>query len=156
MKLVIIIVSVVLLLAGGGAAFFFLQGQDADAPEDQKIAETRERSKASADPVYLDVKNLVIPIIRNREIQKYVLFRITLEMHDENTKDEVRLAFPRLKDAFIKDLFDYYAYRTPGADGINVNAVRRRLKRASDRTVGKDKVKNVLIQGAFERAAQSN
>lgn len=156
MKLVIIIVSVVLLLAGGGAAFFFLQGQDPDAPGSQKTAETGEQSNASADPVYLDVKNLVIPIIRNREIQKYVLFRITLEMHDKNTKDEVRLVFPRLKDAFIKDLFDYYAYRTPGAGGINVNAVRRRLKRASDRTVGKGKVKNVLIQGAFERAAQSN
>ncbi len=156
MKLVIIIVSVVLLLAGGGAAFFFLQGQDSEAPESQQTAETGEQPKVSADPVYMDVKNLVIPIIRNREIQKYVLFRITLEMHDENTKDQVRLVFPRLKDAFIKDLFDYYAYRTPGAGGINVNAVRRRLKRASDRTVGKGKVKNVLIQGAFERAAQSN
>ena len=156
MKLVIIIVSVVLLLAGGGAAFFFLHGQDSEAPESQQTAETGEQPKVSADPVYMDVKNLVIPIIRNREIQKYVLFRITLEMHDENTKDQVRLVFPRLKDAFIKDLFDYYAYRTPGAGGINVNAVRRRLKRASDRTVGKGKVKNVLIQGAFERAAQSN
>ena len=156
MKLVIIIVLVVLLLAGGGAAFFFLQGEDAETPEDQKTAELEASAKVTADPVYLDVKNLVIPIIRNREIQKYVLFRITLEMHDENTKDEVRLVFPRLKDAFIKDLFDYYAYRSPGSGGINVKAVRRRLKRASDRTVGKGKVKNVLIQGAFERAAQSN
>ena len=156
MKLVIIIVMVVLLLAGGGAAFFFLQGQEGETPEEQKTAEAAAQATISADPVYLDVKNLVIPIIRNREIQKYVLFRITLEMHDENTKDEVRSVFPRLKDAFIKDLFDYYAYRSPGAGGINVNAVRRRLKRASDRTVGKNKVKNVLIQGAFERAAQSN
>jgi flagellar basal body-associated protein FliL len=156
MKLVIIIVLVVVLLAGGGAAFFYLQGQEAETPEDQKTAETETQVKVSADPIYLDVKNLVIPIIRNREIQKYVLFRITLEMRDENTKDEVRAVFPRLKDAFIKDLFDYYAYRSPGAGGINVNAVRRRLKRASDKTVGKGKVKNVLIQGAFERAAQSN
>lgn len=151
MKIVIVIVLVVLLLAGGAAAFFFLQ-EEAATDGGQTVEKTEEQPKITAEPVYLDIKNLTIPIIRNRAIQKYVLFRVTLEMSDEDAKNDVKAMLPTLQDALIMDLNDYYAYQTPGEDGIDVKAVRRRLQRASDRAVGKGKVRNILIQGAFERA----
>ena len=155
MKLIIIVVVVILLLGGGGAAFYFLQGESADpAAETADGAPAVEES--GDEPSYVDMNNLTIPIIRNRRIERHILLRVTLEMVDEDAKEEVKPFLPRVKDAFIKDMYDYYSYQAPGQSGINTDAIKKRLKVAGDRVVGKGKIRNVLIQAAFERGVRPN
>lgn len=162
MKKIIIIVVVILLLAGGGAAaFFFLQqeetstaaGEAGDVGQDQEGAQLE--AKKTDDPNYLNMENLAIPIIRNRRIEKHVILKVSLEMMDEDTLEFAKPYMPRLKDAFIKDLYDYYSYQSPGAK-INTEAIKGRLKEAGDKVVGRGKIQKVLIQAAFQRSAGAN
>lgn len=162
MKKIIIIVVVILLLAGGGAAaFFFLQqeetstaaGEAGEVGQDQ--AGVQLEAKRTDDPNYLDMENLAIPIIRNRRIEKHVILKVSLEMVDEDTLEFARPYIPRLKDAFIKDLYDYYSYQSPGPK-INTEAIKGRLKEAGDKVVGRGKIQKVLIQAAFQRSAGAN
>jgi flagellar protein FliL len=162
MKKIIIIIVVILLLAGGGAAaFFFLQqeeistatGEAGEAGQDQTGAQLE--AKKTDDPNYLDMENLAIPIIRNRRIEKHVILKVSLEMMDEDALEDAKPYMPRLKDAFIKALYDYYSYQSPGAK-INTEAIKNRLKVAGDRVVGRGKIQKVLIQAAFQRSAGTN
>ncbi len=162
MNKIIIIVVVILLLAGGGAAaFFFLQqeeistavGETGETEQDQSGVQVE--AKKTDDPNYLDMENLAIPIIRNRRIEKHVILKVSLEMMDEDALDDAKPYMPRLKDAFIKDLYDYYSYQSPGTK-INRAAIKGRLKEAGDKVVGRGKIRKVLIQAAFQRSAGAN
>lgn len=146
MKLIIIGVIVVVLLAGGGgAAYFFRADLFGDPAADRApIAKT-------ADTLFVDLESITIAVIRNRRIEKHVVLQVTLEVPDEESRAAVSHALPRVKDAFIKDLYDYYAVQPPGREGINVEAIKKRLKRTADEAMGPGKVRAVLIQGAVER-----
>jgi flagellar basal body-associated protein FliL len=148
MKLIIIGVIVVVLLAGGGgAAYFFRADLFGDtAAQKAPIAKT-------ADALFVDLESITIAVIRNRRIEKHVVLQLSLEVPDEESRSAVSHALPRVKDAFIKDLYDYYAVQPPGREGINVEAIKKRLKRTADEVMGPGKVRAVLIQGAVERAA---
>ncbi|HEX9903400.1 MAG TPA: hypothetical protein VGA77_00390 [Propylenella sp.] len=147
MKLIVILVVVVVLLAGGGGAVYFFRDAlfgGEGAPKKADIAKT-------ADVVFVDLESLTVAVIRNSRVEKHVVLQVSLEVPDEATRANVSKALPRLKDAFIKDLYDYYAVRTPGSDGINVEGIKKRLKRTSDLIMGEGVIRAVLIQGAVER-----
>jgi flagellar basal body-associated protein FliL len=148
MKLIIIAVIVVVLLAGGGgAAYVFRADLFGDGSVDRPPIAT------SADTLFVDLESVTIAVIRNRRIEKHVVLQVTLEVPDEEARGAVSRALPRVKDAFIKDLYDYYAVQPPGREGINVEAIKKRLKRTADGVMGAGKVRAVLIQGAVERAS---
>ena len=84
------------------------------------------------------------------------MLQVTLEVPDEESRAAVSHALPRVKDAFIKDLYDYYAIQQQGHDGINVEAIKKRLKRTADEALGPGKVRAVLIQGAVERESSGS
>lgn len=155
MKLIIIVVVVIVLLAGGGAAFYFLQVAPG-GPSEESAGSAPVAEEPAVDPSYVDMSNLAIPIIRNRRIEKHILLRITLEMVDEDAKEDVKPFLPRIKDAFIKDMYDYYSYQPPGQTGIDTDVIKKRLKAAGERLVGKGAIRNVLIQAAFERGVRPN
>jgi flagellar basal body-associated protein FliL len=147
MKLIIIFVVVVVLLAGGGGGVYFFRDAlfgGESAPKKADIAKT-------ADILFVDLESLTVAVIRNSRVEKHVVLQVSLEVPDEATRANVSKALPRLKDAFIKDLYDYYAVRTPGSDGINVEGIKKRLKRTSDLIMGDGVIRAVLIQGAVER-----
>jgi flagellar basal body-associated protein FliL len=146
MKLIVILVVVVVLLAGGGGGVYFFRDAlfGESAPKKAEIAKT-------ADVVFVELESMTVAVIRNSRIEKHVVLQVSLEVPDEATRANVAKALPRLKDAFIKDLYDYYAVRTPGSDGINVEGIKKRLKRTSDLIMGEGVIRAVLIQGAVER-----
>ena len=60
-------------------------------------------------------------------------------------------ALPRLKDAIFRDLHSYFSMQRSEDTGINVDQVKSRLMWAAERAIGKGKVREVIIQGAYER-----
>lgn len=154
MKLIVIIVVLVLVAGGGGAVYFFkdsLFGAEGTADVAAKAP-----IQAVPDAIFVDLETLNIAVIHNRRVEKHVLLQVTLEVGNQETRARVAKALPRLKDAFIRDLYDYYAIQTPGRRGINVEAIKRRLKRTADEIVGDGAVTKVLIQGAVERETGPN
>ncbi|MCR9219585.1 MAG: hypothetical protein NXI21_05100 [Alphaproteobacteria bacterium] len=143
-KLLIFGLLGLLLLGGGGGAYWWFMLRDAGE-------EAAEAEPPPQDPpVFLELDSLTIPVIRSGSIVKYVLLKITLEVEDQGARDEVVDRMPRLKDAFLRDLHDYFA-SIPLDSPVNVRTVKQRLQRVADRQAGPGVVKDVLIQGAFEK-----
>lgn len=114
-----------------------------------------EDSSKGDNPIFLEMKGLTIPVIRNGRLEKYVHVQVTLELVDASAKSLAEASYPRLKDRFYRALYDYFGYQRPGTKGINIRVVKARLMRAGVRAIGKNKIKAVLIQGAFERSPTS-
>ncbi len=147
MKLIIIIgVVLILLLGGGGAAYFFRAELFGGKHEPEKAPIAK-----SANTLFVDLESLAISVIRNGRIGKQVILQVSLEVPDEATRLKVTHALPVIKDAFIRDLYDYFAIQPPGSAGINAEAIKKRLKRTADSVMGKGMIRAVLIQGAVER-----
>ena len=153
MKLIVIVVVVVVLLAGGGGAAYFFRDALFGAGGEQAAAKLP--ISKSPDALFVDLETLNIAVIHNRRIEKHVVLQVALEVVDEDARVLVSKSLPRIKDAFIKDMYDFYAYQNPDASGVNVEAIKRRLKRTVDGVMKDGSVKNVLIQGAIERDTRS-
>ena len=154
MKRIIIAVVVVLLLAGGGGAFYYFSDDlGLFGSGTEKVDETASEESSGAEPIFLAFETLAIPVIRNNRVQKHLQLRITLEMASTSARSDVEERVPVVRDAFIRDLADYYAFQTTDEPTVNIEAIKKRLKRAADRAVGTGKVRNVLIQAALERSA---
>jgi len=154
MKLIVlVVVVVVLLLGGGGTAYFF---RDALFGAEGEQAAAKLPIEMTPDALFVDLETLNIAVIRNRRIEKHVVLQVALEVVNEEARVLVSKSLPRIKDAFIKDMYDFYAYQNPKAGGVNVEAIKRRLKRTVDEVMKDHSVKKVLIQGAIERDTRSD
>ena len=152
MNRIVIIIIAILVIAGAGGAiwYFFMQ---ADAPiEDQ----TGENKSSLEESEFVDIENLSIPVIREGRVDRYILISVSLEMRDQDSKALGDEAFPRLKDAVFSQLYSYFSVQQSGQSGINVAQVKERLLWAAERAIGKGHVRQVIIQGAYERKGSSN
>ena len=152
MNRIVIIIIAILVIAGAGGAiwYFFMQ---ADAPiEDQ----TGENKSSLEESEFVDIENLSIPVIREGRVDRYILISVSLEMRDQDSKALGDEAFPRLKDAVFSQLYSYFSVQQSGQSGINVAQVKARLLWAAERAIGKGHVRQVIIQGAYERKGSSN
>lgn len=150
-RIVIIIIAVVVIAGAGGAVwYFFLQ---ADAPiEDQ----TGENNSLLKEFEFVDIENLSIPVIREGRVDRYIMINVSLEMRDQASKALGDEAFPRLKDAVFRELYSYFSMQKSGTSGINIAQVKARLLWAAERAIGKGHVRQVIIQGAYERKSGSD
>lgn len=156
MKLIVILVIVaVLLLGGGGAVYFFNDALFGSAGGEAQTA-AKLPIKAAPAVEFVDLETLNIAVIHNRRIEKHVVLQVSLEVVSDKARVTVSKALPRIKDAFIKDMYDYYAILPPGQRGVNVEAIKKRLKRTVDGVMRDGSVKDVLIQGAIERETVTN
>jgi flagellar FliL protein len=144
MKLIIIIVVVLVLVVGGGAAtWFFVLGDPS--------AEAKEEAPPPVDPVSLALETLNVHVIRGGGAGKLIVLDVTLELRDLPTKTLAQNKMPKLRDVFINALNEYFT-NLPSLKGtLNVPHIKRRLLKHSEKALGKDAVKDVLVQGVFER-----
>ena len=150
-RIVIIIIAIFVIAGAGGAIWYFFM--QADAPiEDQ----TGENKSSLEESEFVDIENLSIPVIREGRVDRYILISVSLEMRDQDSKALGDEAFPRLKDAVFSQLYSYFSVQQSGQSGINVAQVKERLLWAAERAIGKGHVRQVIIQGAYERKGGSN
>ena len=150
-RIVIIIIAIFVIAGAGGAIWYFFM--QADAPiEDQ----TGENKSSLEESEFVDIENLSIPVIREGRVDRYILISVSLEMRDQDSKALGDEAFPRLKDAVFSQLYSYFSMQQSSESGINVGQVKARLLWAAERAIGKGHVRQVIIQGAYERKGGSN
>ena len=150
-RIVIIIIAIFVIAGAGGAIWYFFM--QADAPIEDQAGESKSSLEESE---FVDIENLSIPVIREGRVDRYIMISVSLEMRDQDSKALGDEAFPRLKDAVFSQLYSYFSVQQSGQSGINVAQVKARLLWAAERAIGKGHVRQVIIQGAYERKGSSN
>lgn len=156
MKFAIIGVLALILLGGGGyAAYSFLNkpavasapmDEAAQAAHDAKLAAAKE-AEAAANARFVPMDVLVLPVIDDGGIVQNISLVISLEVPDDMTATEVTNMIPRLKDAYIQDMYGALNRKTIIQNGVlQVVPVKERLHRISTKVVGEGKIKSVLLQ----------
>ncbi len=163
MKKIVLIAVALLLLGGGGfAAFTFLGGNAAEASVDPKQAanDSKEVKKAEskeeidAKVAFVKMDPLTLPVVNKDGVVQIINISVTLEVEDAEKAKEIEKFAPRLKDAYIQDLYGSLSSSTAMANGVvEVNVVKKRLNAITQKVLGNDSVRDVLLQAVQQRKA---
>jgi flagellar protein FliL len=156
MRKLIMAVVLLLVLGGGGAGayFYFFQTAEASVGEDGKPIEVaKEEKEESHEPAsFVEMDALILPIVDNEGVQQVVSIVVALEVAGEANAAKVKAMAPRLKDAYIQDLYGVLNKHSALKDGvIQIAPIKERLNVATKKVMGDDTVHEVLLQVVQQR-----
>ncbi|MBI2233653.1 MAG: flagellar basal body-associated FliL family protein [Micavibrio aeruginosavorus] len=152
MKIVVIALVALLLLGGGGAGAYFYFKQPAEAAsgaagEHAEGAKAKSKGGHAGTSAFVQLDPLLLPIIGKNGVTQSVSMVIVIETPDEASKAMVVSLAPRLKDAFIQDMYGVLSQETMVRGGvIQVTALKNRLHKVSNKVLGEGMAKDVLLQ----------
>ncbi len=149
MKRLLIILVLVLLLAGGGGAWWFMN-QDAEAPEQAEAP-----VEALPKPNFVKIDPIILPLIQQNKVTRFVTVVITLEMPIEDAILKVELVKPRLMDALFTELHSLFSMKMVRDQGPDSPLIKQRVKLVSERILGPGTVNAVLVQGVSQQRPNS-
>lgn len=139
--------------AGAGAYLYFMQPAEASAPEgeEHEVAE-KEEKKAYVAYEYVELDPLVLPIVDNSGVSQVVSMVIALEVEGASMAAKVDAMSPKLKDAYIQELYGMLNEHAALKGGvIQVGYIKQRLYEISQDVVPDDGVHDVLLQVVQQR-----
>jgi flagellar FliL protein len=158
MKLIIIAAVAILLLGGGGAGAYFYFKHPAEAATNaagEVVKAEREKKKHGGEEEkssFVQLDPLILPIIGKTGLTETVSMVIVIETPNDNTKKEVSYMAPKLKDAFIQDMYGALTQEAIMKDGvIQVGALKTRLHEIGVKVLGEEMVSDVLLQVVQQR-----
>ena len=149
MKIVVIIL-VLLLVVGGGAAgtLFFMKIGPFEEKEVVKTAEELELEK-EATTTTVSIKPFTIPMFQGERIAGSIQVQFELEV-PIGREEEINSKMLRLEDAYLRDLYVFMPRLLRNAEKLDINKLKRRLMRITEKVVGPDLVEDVLIQSVAD------
>lgn len=164
MRKIIIIVVALLLLGGGGAgAYFYFQkpaeaasGDAATATADSHGKDEKKHAAKGgghgAGMKYVELDPLILPIVDNNGLSQSVSLVIALEVADDATAKQVEGMSPKLKDAYIQDMYGMLNEHAALKGGvIQITDIKNRLNKITHEVMGEDVVHEVLLQVVQQR-----
>lgn len=168
-KILILLVVLLVLGGGGGGAYYVFVMQPAQAASlkegdaahgeagtDEKAEEHAEEGgdghgeKGKSEFVELDP--LILPIVDNSGVNQVVSLVIAIEVPGPTAKDKVKSMSPRLKDAYIQDMYGMLNEHAAMKGGVvQVAMIKERLNEITLDIMGKDTVNEVLLQVVQQR-----
>ncbi|MEM7617966.1 MAG: flagellar basal body-associated FliL family protein [Pseudomonadota bacterium] len=164
MKFLMMLVMAALLVGAGGAGgYFFFQNQaEASYAEEGSITkkdrEAEKYAKLSAEEAakhlrFVKLTPIVLPIIDNSGVSQVVTLVVSLEVNGDKNAEYATNMIPRLKDAYIQDMYGVLNRKASMEGGvIKVDELKERLNRVSTKILGENKVNSVLLQVVNQRA----
>lgn len=154
-KVIIIAAAAVLLLGGGGAgAFFFLGQKPAEAKAEDDHGKGGhggghgDAAKAEARR-FVTVDNLNAPLAGSANRNEWVFFEISLEVKNDDDKKSLVVKMPRLRDAFLREIYARTVLKSDGSGQVDIDGVRSRFLKAANQVAGSDVVLDVLVTKTF-------
>lgn len=153
-RLIVIIVALLLVIAGGAGGLIrfgivpdftgMLGGPQ--ATEDAQAEPVAERHP----PVFVDVQPLTIAVIVDGRLKKnvYVSFRLQV---DPAYRDEILLSLEQMRNIYITTLHKELGEQYKTRDLVDVTTLKAQLLAVSQRSLGRDRVKAVVIEALFNR-----
>jgi flagellar FliL protein len=154
MKTVLVAIVALILLGGGGAGayFYFMKPAEAATVASGEHEKSAKKKDAHAVSSFVQLDPLILPIINKEGVTQVVSLVIVIETPDEAGKAQVTYMTPRLKDAFIQDMYGALSQDAMMRDGIiQVGALKNRLQKVSTHVMGDGVVNNVLLQVVQQR-----
>ena len=129
-----------------------MQPAEASAPEGEEHEVAEKEEHATPHYEYVELDPLVLPIVDKSGVSQVVSMVIALELKELSAADEVRRLSPKLKDAYIQDMYGMLNEHAALKGGvIQVGYIKDRLNKISNDVVGGDKVNDVLLQVVQQR-----
>ena len=166
MRKILMLLVVLLVLGGGGGGaywYFFIQNAEASVGEDGEGHEDGSHDEAKDDHggddghgkghyEYVELDPLILPIVDNSGVNQVVSLVIAIEVADQLKKDKVKAMSPKLKDAYIQDLYGMLNKHAALKGGIvQVAKIKERLNKVTNKVLGDDISNDVLLQVVQQR-----
>jgi flagellar FliL protein len=151
MMKILVLLLVALIFGGGGfGAGWFLFANQGEKHE-EKVAEPPPPAP-TGPPVFVNVGPLTVPVLGAERIDQFVTLMVALELTDMITAEAVRAQAPRLTDAFLTTIYGAIASGRVMSGGVlDVPQVKAKLRDAAAKVLGKDTIRDVLIQIVNQR-----
>lgn len=154
--------ALMLLGAGGaGGYFYFQQTAVASYGETSKEAIDKQRAKKKDARTaeekarklrFVELDPIVLPIIDRNGVSQVVTLVVSLEVDGDANAEYATQLSPRLKDAFIQDMYGVLNRKASMEGGVvKVDELKERLNRVSASVLGENKVNDVLLQVVNQR-----
>ena len=154
--------ALLLMGAGGAGGYFYFQQtavasygvEDMDARAAKKAE--KEAAKSAAEKAknlrFVEMDPIILPIIDKTGVTQVVTLVVSLEVVGEKNAEYVLQLAPRLKDAYIQDMYGVLNRKASMEGGIiKVEKLKERLNRISSRVLGEGKLNDVLLQVVNQR-----
>lgn len=161
MRMLIIALVAVLVLGGGGAGAYFYFTQEAEASSgaeehEQELQNAKKEGHGESmfgGSEFVELGPLVLPIVDSNGVSQTVSMVVALEVKGSYEADKVRRYEPKLKDAFIQDMYGALNRHAALKGGVvQVGMIKQRLNKISDKVMGDDEtVRDVLLQVVQQR-----
>ena len=162
MKMIIMALAAVVVLGGGaaGAYFFFAAPAEAAGGELSEVEQAELDAKIKAEEEaaikenvrFVDIDPLILPILDGNGVSQVVSVVIAIEIPGNQEVFEIQKMSPRLKDAYIQDMYGVLNRKASMSGGvIEVGQLKERLTKITKRILGEDKVNDVLLQVVQQR-----
>lgn len=102
-------------------------------------------------PISVRMDPLVVGLQRNGVVEKHVGFVVVLEVANITAQARVQELTAKLTDAFVVDINALASLPNAVDNGIDAEALKRRLTASSNRILGPDVVRNVVFLRQFTR-----
>lgn len=152
-------IAILLLAAGAAGSYFYFQqtaeasiGDTAEHRHAGEAAPVKDKHDQGKDHKFVELDPLILPIVDNNGVNQIVSLVVVIEVPDEKALKSVQHLSPRLKDAFIQDMYGVLNKHAALRGGVvQVGMLKERLNRISDEVLGPDLVENVLLQVVQQR-----
>lgn len=157
MKKILIALFAIILLGGGGAGAYFYFQQPAQAAltegeEAQKEPHKSDKDSHSSKHAFYELDPLLLPIVDDSGVSQVVSLVIVIEVKDNKTLAEVEHLAPRLKDAFIQDMYGVLNQHAALRGGVvQVGMIKKRLQKIAHTVLDEGQVEDVLLQVVQQR-----
>jgi flagellar FliL protein len=158
MKKIVFAVMLLIVLGGGAAGAYFYFGKPANASvgESDEHHAAKEASdnqhKVRDHAEYVELDPLILPIIDQSGVTQVISMVVVIEVADKYGAAKVTHNQPRLKDAYIQELYGVLNKRAALSGGVvQVNAIKNKLKKISHDVMGDEVITDVLLQVVQQR-----
>jgi flagellar protein FliL len=159
MKLAVIAILALLVVGGGaaGAYFYFDKPAEASAGPVDEVAKAAHEAKTAEGAEapkeqFVQLDPLILPLIGDNGVTQTISLVVSIEVPNEEAAKEVERLSPRLKDAFIQDMYGALNRKSTIENGVlQVAPIKARLNKISTKVLGEDKVNDVLLQIVQQR-----
>ncbi len=164
MKKILLTIVALILIGGVGTTAYLFFGKPAQASvsaenlssEAKKAAVDKKKSEEDAKVAFVKMDPLTLPVVNDQGVVQIINISVTLEAVDAEAAKDIERFAPRLKDAYIQNMYGLLGKKGPAgaidANGVvEVNHVKERLHMITTKILGEEKVRDVLLQSVQQR-----
>lgn len=161
MKKALLALAALLVLGGAaaGAYYYFQTPANAavgETDEHQEAAEAKNHKEGGdhggGKTAFVEIDPLILPIIDESGVSQVVSIIIVIEAPDGDAAKEVERLTPRLKDAYIQEMYGILNKQAALKGGVvQVGMLKELLSKISEKVLGHENVSDVLLQVVQQR-----